>query len=111
MYEHLKESHRCLYLYFPKDIHMLMLSAVDFIGSAEFLLWRSMVFKLKEDLEAEDQTPSSREMTSVVVSCNDVLRRLGTIKPLFEDLQDELTHRAEESISRAESEGEVESFD
>lgn len=95
----------------PLDMHFLMQNLIDYIGYAVFLLRRSVIFKLKEDLEAEDPTPSSRDMTSVDATYNHVLRQLDTITRLCEDLHGGLAHRAEGSIAGAESEGGVESFD
>lgn len=91
-------------------MHLLMQNPADYTRHAESLLRRSIIFKLNEDLEAEDPTPSSHDMTLVDVSYNNVLRRLDTIRHLCENLQGGLGHRAEKSISGAESEGGVESL-
>lgn len=94
---------------------MLIQRPADYLGSAESFLLRCMAFRLKEGLDAEDPTPSSRDMTSVDVSYNNVLSQLNTIRYFCEKLHGELAHRAEESISEsisgAESESGVESFD
>ncbi|KAG8355278.1 hypothetical protein FVEN_g6623 [Fusarium venenatum] len=67
----------------------------EFLGEAESLLRRTIIFKLNENLDKEDPPWAEQVPTLIDVSYNAILSKLRTISFLSNSLHQALEHRKE----------------
>jgi hypothetical protein len=71
------------------------ISFTEFLGEAESLLRRTIIFNLNEKLDKEDPPSAEQVPTLIDVSYNAILSKLRTISFLSNSLHQALEHRKE----------------